>query len=131
MFGNRMNRYMPGSKVRVWDGVFHYGIVDWPMRDGTEMALHSRKGYGVERTTLDGFAQGRSIEVGSVPQSLDEQASILRRARRVIGKPYSLIDANCEHFANWAISGQAFSWQIAVGVLACLVFAAAYVRSDS
>ncbi|TAJ07883.1 MAG: hypothetical protein EPO61_12200 [Nitrospirae bacterium] len=131
MFGSRRSRYVPGSKVRVWDGVFHYGIIDWPMQDGTEMVLHSRKGCGVERTILNGFAQGKPIEVGSVPQSLDEQASILRRARRVIGKPYSLIDANCEHFANWAISGQAFSWQIAVGVLVCLVCAVAYVRSDS
>ena len=42
----------------------------------------------------------------------EEQLIILRRAYSQIGHPYHLLIANCEHFANWAATGVAYSEQV-------------------
>ncbi len=51
-----------------------------------------------------------------------ERRRAVERALKEVGKPYNLIDYNCEHFANYVQHGRRFSIQIGNAVLLLLVF---------
>lgn len=53
-----------------------------------------------------------------------ERRTAVERALKLLGKPYSLIDFNCEHFANYVQHGKIESKQVgvALGVGAMLLF---------
>ncbi len=47
-----------------------------------------------------------------------ERRVAVERALKLLGKPYSLIDFNCEHFANYVQHGKLESFQVNRGILA-------------
>ena len=49
-----------------------------------------------------------------------ERKVAVERALKLLGKPYSLIDFNCEHFANYVQHGKFESFQVNQGILALL-----------
>lgn len=51
-----------------------------------------------------------------------ERRRAVERALKEVGKPYSLIDYNCEHFANYVQHGKPSSLQIGNAFLILLVF---------
>lgn len=121
---------LPGMLVRALSsGLWphHLGILAGSGPDGTLLIIHSRE-RGVEFTSLEDFALGRPIEVVATPYSAEHQRAVLERACSQIGRPFSLVLANCEHFANWAFYGVPRSPQLgqyAVGLLLTgLVFGA-------
>lgn len=50
-----------------------------------------------------------------------ERRTAVERALKLLGKPYSLINFNCEHFANYVQHGKVESFQINQGILALCV----------
>jgi hypothetical protein len=133
MFGasaGSLGYYQIGTKIRVpsgW-GPYHYGIVAEPIL-GNQMVVHNTKGKGIQCTTMSEFSGGQLIEVVWTPQSIWDGNAILRRAKSKIGKPYDLFSANCEHFVNWAIQGNAHSEQLAFAVVATLVIGGIFLAA--
>lgn len=117
---------IPGTVLQVWSRqflVFHKGIVDWadPI-SGQPRVIHSIKRRFVESTSLAEFANGEPVSILSVPQTLQQQVLVLKRMHSIEGKPYHLLNANCEHVVNWALTGDAHSEQLtACTLLAVLV----------
>jgi Lecithin retinol acyltransferase len=84
-------------------------------------------GICIRETSLKGFVGGGvdPTVVHAVTSYLPEK--VVRRARSQIGKRgYQLPVRNCEHFASWCYTGQAYSQQVMevsrVCVLATVVF---------
>lgn len=50
-----------------------------------------------------------------------ERRTAVERALKLLGKPYSLIDFNCESFANYVQYGKIESFQVNRGILGLLV----------
>jgi hypothetical protein len=119
------NQLIPGTVLQVWSRqflVFHKGIVDWadPI-SGHPRVIHSIKGRFVETTSFAEFANGELVTILSVPQTRQQQVQVLQRMHSIEGKPYHLLNANCEHVVNWALTGDAHSEQLtACALLAVL-----------
>ncbi len=91
-------RFRPGDRLRVKrDGYDHIGTYGY---DGLVYAA-SRKFRGVSKVTLEQFSGGREIlndeQVGPL---LCRQ--IIANYEALLGRPYNLLSANCEHYDNWA-----------------------------
>jgi hypothetical protein len=54
----------------------------------------------------------------------------IERALNQMGKPYDLINFNCEHFANFVQSGQIKSDQIGIALLLSLLLVALIILND-
>jgi hypothetical protein len=52
----------------------------------------------------------------------EERRRVVQRALQLAGKPYNLINYNCEHFVNEAGSGRAVSQQVDNFVIGVLLF---------
>ncbi len=115
---------IPGSVVKVWSGrhgFFHKGVVDWPdPLTGEPRVIHSAKGSFVRSSSLAQFAEGESVSVLWTPQNRQQQVVVIERMKSLAGMRYRLLEANCEHVVNWALTGRAYSEQLAVAGLAAL-----------
>ncbi len=87
-------------------GLLHQGIYV----DGGQV-VHNAKGRMVELVSLEEFAAGRGwwVVPYSHPHSTRERRAIVARALSLVRTPYDMINFNCEHAANLAITGKAFS----------------------
>ena len=85
----------------------HYGVL---MPNNTVYHLDKP---GQNADSLELFSQGKACAVERIAD-LSEHASILNRLHEAIKNPgiYNEITNNCEHFANWIISGKKFSPQL-------------------
>lgn len=93
----------------------HHGI---DMGDGT--VVHARPddprrmfaGGRVERTSLQAFADGRSVSIVTEPPAVFPPDEVARRAAAHVGREgYTPIVDNCEHFACWCATGRRESRQ--------------------
>jgi hypothetical protein len=94
-------------------GYIHFGIYV-----GCERVVHyaGRLQYPqglVEEVSLQDFAAGRPVYVGSTPNHLSSIEDVVSRARSRLGeRSYDLLLNNCEHFCSWCQTGEARSAQI-------------------
>src|SRR5215472_8631952 len=106
--------WVPGSVIRVYSKrhhVWHFGIADWPI--GLQpMVMHGSKDRGqFVRTTFDEFARGELTSYTWLPESSETQQAVLGRAESLLGKPFRLLNANCEDYVNRIVTGVARSPQ--------------------
>ena len=95
-------------------GYCHHGIY---VGSGTVVhyaGMHRLRLHGtVEETCIADFARGRGYRVLNHATPAFSWEEIIKRARSRLGENrYSLMSNNCEHFAEWCISGKARSVQI-------------------
>ena len=82
--------------------VIHYAGFDTPFRSGP-----------VEEVTLDEFTRGEPVQVKVWQSPRFPGETAVKRARARLGEDrYSLWANNCEHFAEWCISGTSRSPQV-------------------
>jgi hypothetical protein len=120
---NRLQQanWIPGAVVRVFSkrrGVWHFGVTgtSW----GT--VYHASKDRGLFLlTTYEEFAEGQPTEYTMLPDTFEMQRAILLRADSQVGKPFRLLNANCEDFVNWIVTGVARSPQREQLALAALI----------
>lgn len=106
------NYYAPGSWLRAKGPVLdHHGIAGDAFVNEEQSVIHSDSG-GVRLSTLSEFAAGRRIEVLWSPVFVEQQRAALWRAYSQVGRPYSLLFGNCEHFASWVVTGMPRSKQL-------------------
>lgn len=110
---SQYGNWIPGAELRVYSrryGVWHVGILVWVF--GVPMVIHASKDRGmVVQTTLEEFSEGLPVYYGRTSANLEAQNAILLRAQSVLGKPFNLLNADCEDYVNWIITGVARSPQ--------------------
>jgi hypothetical protein len=71
----------------------------------------------VEEVSLECFAQKRPVFVVEHDETTLCASEVVRRARSRLGEgSYRLLTNNCEHFCEWALHGEARSFQVDVAL---------------
>src|SRR5258707_11786623 len=123
MFGLELyQNWVPGGVLRVYSNrhnVWHFGIAG--SMNGTVM--HASKDIGqFTLTSYDEFAQGQPVAYTWRPENFEAQQAVLNRAASLLGRPFRLLNANCEDYVNWIVTGVARSPQRErAGLVAALV----------
>jgi len=94
----KQNKHLePGDVVAIpfGPGLSHYGLVT----SSRTVISNSRKHGGVVEQSLEDFANGKRIRLCERSDTLGAVAAETR-ARRALGKPYSLTGSNCAHLAR-------------------------------
>ena len=121
-----------GDRLRV-ERTFVGGLVAYQhlgidLGDGT--VVHARpddfrkpfEGGRVVRTSLEEFADGRSVEVVTEPPAAHAPEEVARRAEAHVGRDgYCPVVANCEHFATWCATGRHRSRQVEAAIAVAAV----------
>jgi hypothetical protein len=101
---------------------FHFLMVEYvDFHTGVEWAIHNIPGIGVAREPLDNVIRGRRVQDYWSPETTQAGEEAILRLQSLIGHPYDLIEANCEHVIRWAVTGEWKSEQVStikVGLLA-------------
>lgn len=126
-------RWKPGTVLRIQSDVplvFHFAMVEFlNLHSGLESAIHNTPDTGVAWAFLDEVAGTRPVEVYWEPQTPEQGIAAIMRMRSLIGMPYDLIEANCEHVMRWAVTGEWRSEQVCVVKAALLVAGAVAVAA--
>lgn len=109
-----MQNLMPGTVIGVRIGPFtHCGVFT-----GMGTVVTSSLGLGgVAEITLADFLMGRRPDSLAYLGDLDP-GTVVSRARSMIGRPYRLLEFNCEHLARWAHGIKPSSPQVVVALCA-------------
>ena len=102
----------PKSNLRV---VQHHSIYLGQDIYGTDWMIENKIGYGVRLIKASDYFNG-VIEITSIKRFEGtgyERKLAVQKALKEVGKPYDLINYNCESFANYVQHGQVKSDQIA------------------
>ena len=121
MFGLQYGNWVPGGVLRVYSkrhNVWHFGIAG----STTGTVMHASKDIGqFTLTSYDEFAQGQPTEYTWLPQSFEAREAVLSRAASLLGRPFHLLNANCEDYVNWIVTGVARSPQRERAALVALI----------
>lgn len=127
---------VPKSGLRI---IQHHVLYLGQNHHGVDLIAENKVGFGVRLLTADVFFKG-VIEITRIkkfPGNNFQRKIAVQRALHKMGKPYHLIDYNCQHFANEIQYGKIESDQvndfftglkIAVGIL--LLFGLSSSLSD-
>lgn len=104
----------PGTQlVAKRRGYAHFGIF---VGSGRVVHYAGRLQYSqglVEEISLQDFAAGRPVYIGSTPNQAASMDDVVRRARSRLGeRSYDVLLNNCEHFCSWCQTGEARSAQV-------------------
>ena len=124
-------RWCPGTVLQIPSDVpfvFHFVMVEFiNFHTDVELGIHNMPGIGVAWTPLDQVTGTKSVEVSWEPQTPEQGLAAIMRMRSLIGMPYHLFEANCEHVIRWAVTGEWRSEQ--VSTLGMGLFVAAVVAA--
>lgn len=120
--GASVDELAPGMHVvahRI--GYQHHGIYI-----GNGQVVAYLRDEGVTICSWKKFEDGDKVTVLEHDDAQFSAQEIVQRARSRIGEDdYSLIFNNCEHFANWCVTGKAKSYQVREATVTALAFASA------
>ncbi len=117
--------------------VEHYGILLGRTHDGRELIAENHCNDGVRVITADEFFKEVPKISRIKPFTGDNVARkrVVHNALAKVGQPYSLINYNCEHFANHIQTGrpssQQVAWGIGLSILAFIVYNADWIHATS
>lgn len=117
----------PGTILRVTSTrlsvVKHWGVVDWFQdENGQPRMWHSQKRDALRCTSFAEFSGGQpQCEVVWVPETREQQCSIIYRLRSREGLRWNLAEANCEQVVRWALEGKPKSEQLEFGMVAVFI----------
>lgn len=106
---------VPKSSLRI---VQHHAIYLGYGPDGIHWMIENKIGFGVRLIRASSFLNGNPSITRIVRFQGDgyDRKVAVQRALREIGKPYDLINYNCEHFANKVQFNRPTSGQVGAGV---------------
>jgi len=91
----------------------HHAIYLGQDRQGREWIAENYKFGGVRLVNAqDYFKKGKLIKRKKFTGTNSQRIAAVKRALSQLGKPYDLIDFNCEHYAEYVQSGVARSSQV-------------------
>ncbi len=98
----------------------HYAVVsDRICSKGYPMLISaSRRNGTVKEEPWDRVTGGKETKLVRKCKSREEAYSIIEKARSEVDKwQYSMVKRNCEHFVNWAVTGELSSKQVRNGLV--------------
>lgn len=97
-----MSYIVPGTIVSVSEGVIeHFGVVTVVPMWGEPLVISSSGKVGrVVEQPLSEFAGGQEVRAYGYPGQLSV-FEVVSRARSQVGREYSVLTWNCEHFVRW------------------------------
>ena len=117
-------RWMPGTVLVIPSDVppfEHFLMVEFiNFHTWVEYAIHNMPVIGVARAPLDEVIGGKPVKIYWQPKTPEDGEAAVLRMQSLIGHPYDLIQANCEHVIRWATTGEWKSQHVssvAAGVL--------------
>ena len=126
-----------GDRVVREKGIFskHHGIYAG-FHNGRALVAENQSGRGVQYISLSEFLLGNANNLTRIERfkgSEFERQNIIPRINALIGKPYDLVNFNCEHFAELIQTGNIQSRQVrnAVGVTVFALFLGLLFSSDN
>lgn len=105
--------------VRTKGGLFtkHHAIYAG-FHNRQHIIAENQTGKGVQYITLKQFlSEGKLERIDYLNNNLINQNNIIQDINQKIGTNYSLIEYNCEHFANEIITGKAKSSQVQKAII--------------
>ncbi len=123
----------PGDELIVpksgWDIIQHHALYIGYDHNGTHLIIHNDINRGVSLISVDDFFSVVRKVNRIIPFKGNnaKRKAIVQRSLARIGRPYNLINYNCEHFITEIKSGNPRSRQVEntfVGVLAALFIGA-------
>lgn len=102
-------RLQPGTHLRAGrTGYDHHGIYV-----GNHRVISYLNDTGVTQTSYETFAAGDPVYVVEHDDRRYSYDEIARRAEQRLGEDdYNVAFNNCEHFANWCVTGKEYSKQV-------------------
>ena len=119
----RMHQLKPGDEIIVPKSQFnivqHHVVYLGFDENGIDYIIENKIGIGVRLVTAnDFFASVLSItKINRFEGTNEERKRLVEKALQSVGKPYNLINFNCEHFATELRTGRAKSRQVETAVL--------------
>lgn len=127
-------RWMPGTVLVIPSDVppfVHFVMVEFiNFHTWVESAIHNMPGTGVTWAPLDDVIAGKRVKVYWTPRTSEEGEAAILRMRSLIGNPYDLVQANCEHVIRWAVTGEWESKQVSAVKAGLLVAGAIAVAAS-
>jgi hypothetical protein len=131
-----INKLKPGDRLVTAKSsiglVKHHGICLGRSFDATHLIAENEFGNFVRLVSIEQFLRDYPFPVTIIPftgQPIDRKKAV-QRALDSLGKPYSLIDFNCEHFANLVQFNRSFSTQVNFVLVVLGVLAIAAIIND-
>lgn len=124
-------QYKNGSIIEVspddYPLIIHFGIL--VNYGGEWWILHNNEQNGVNREKLDSVLErSEFIKVVDTPLTGKTTDFLLQRFKQFEGKPYDLINYNCETFVNDFLKGKKVSIQVII-VVVLLFFAVIFTTA--
>jgi hypothetical protein len=132
---SKMNKYIhkynikPGDRIKVQMGqqpfFTHHAIYLGQDYYGNDLISENRKFQGVHLCYADDFFERYSaiVHIQRFVGNEIARRKAIKRALDYLGKPYSLINFNCEHYANLVQTGKSQSLQVSNAAAGVAVFA--------
>jgi len=119
IFQQLEDRRWPSGSVLVIPSDFppftHFLMTEFlDFHTGVEWAIHNMPGIGVARAPLEHIIRGKHVQAYWIPQTFQDGEAAILRMQSLLGYPYDLIEANCEHVIRWAMTGQWKSNQVSM-----------------
>lgn len=112
----------PGDELVVpksnWDIIQHHALYIGYDHQGKHWIIHNNIHTGVSLIQIHDFFS-QVYKVNKVIRFIgtnEERRSLVQRALKRVGKPYGLINYNCEHFTSEVKTGIASSQQVNAGL---------------
>lgn len=103
---------LPGDRLRVqgrW--ATHEGVAIGPLRTLPGFwVIHNAMATGVQLVPFERFSRGKPVTVAFRPHPR-AVPGLIQRAFSILGKPYKLLDWNCQDAMEWVFSGKAESYE--------------------
>ena len=88
-------------------------VIHWNLPGEDEKSLRDKKRARIIQTSMESFLKGGELCRVAYPGPGMDPEDVVGRARSRLGeKGYHLLFNNCEHFANWCVTGKPLSGQI-------------------
>jgi len=117
----------PGDEIIVpkssLDIIQHHALYIGFDESGTHWIIHNNVGVGVSLVTVNEFFRlcSRITRINRYAGSNTGRRRLVQRALQTIGKPYDLIDYNCEHFTTEMKTGKINSKQVENALLGAIL----------
>ena len=104
--------------------VQHHAVYLGQNYSGQDLIAENVAGKFVRVVTADDFFQAnpKVTRIERFTKNNYERRVAIERALKLLGKPYDLINFNCEHFANYVQHGKIESFQIGRAVFGFIAF---------
>lgn len=122
----KLHNIKPGDEIIVpksgWNLAQHHAVYLGADSKGTDWIIENNVSDGVRLVTAEKFFSftHQINNINRFRGSNTERKALVQRALLTVGKPYNLINYNCQHFTSELLTGEPKSYQVNNTVVALI-----------